>query len=86
MTYARVTTDDIQGKIRVYTGDGDLTNDPLDTFGSRAVVNISNLQALMKYVYLNGFEHHVAITTNRVSEIMKESLGASLKWEVYHHA
>lgn len=39
MTYARVSTDEyIHGIVRAYTGQGDLTNDPLDTFGNRAVV------------------------------------------------
>ncbi len=31
-TYCRVSTDDFEGKIRVYLGEGELTNDPLDTF------------------------------------------------------
>ena len=43
-TYCRVSTDDYQGKIRVYLGEGELTNDPLDTFGGYGVAKIPNLQ------------------------------------------
>ena len=39
-SYARITTDDRNGVIRAYTGDGQFVNDPLDTFGSRAVVKV----------------------------------------------
>jgi hypothetical protein len=56
MTYARITTDDRRGCIRTYVGEGRITGDPLDTFGSRAVVEIPNLQKLMRYVCKNGYE------------------------------
>ena len=38
MSFGRISTDDTSGKIRAYFGDGHFTNDPLDTFGTRAVV------------------------------------------------
>lgn len=85
MTYARISTDDLNGKIKAYTGEGELTDDPLDTFGSRAVVTIPGLQDLLKYICNNGFEHHVAITTNRVSSILSESLSNYLHWDLYKH-
>ncbi len=40
MSFGRVSTDDTSGKIRAYLGDGFFTDDPLDTFGTRAGVKI----------------------------------------------
>ncbi len=44
MTFARITTDDRRGEIRAYVGEGRMTDDPLDTYGTRAVVEIPGLQ------------------------------------------
>ncbi len=85
MTYARVSTDDINGIIRAYTGEGEVTNDPLDTFGSRAVVYTPSLQKLLAYLCKNGFEHHVAMTMTHVSSILTEAFSNYMKWDVYSH-
>jgi L-fucose isomerase-like protein len=85
MTYARVSTDDVKGIIRAYTGEGELTNDPLDTFGSRAVFYTPGLQNLLAYLCKNGFEHHVAMTMTHVSSILTEAFSTYLKWDVYSH-
>jgi L-fucose isomerase-like protein len=50
LTYGRVSTDDLTGTIRAYVGTGAFTDDPLDTFGTKAVVEIPQLQALMQYI------------------------------------
>jgi len=86
MTYARVSTDDTSGIIRAYTGEGELTNDPLDTFGHRAVVYTPNLQKLLAYLCKTGFEHHVAMTMGSVSGALVEAFTNYMGWEVYHHA
>ena len=85
MTYARVSTDDVYGIIRAYTGQGEITNDPLDTFGHRAVVYTPNLQKLLAYLCKNGFEHHVAMTMGSVAPILSEAFSTYMKWDVYHH-
>jgi L-fucose isomerase-like protein len=85
MTFARVSTDDTFGVIRAYTGEGQLTNDPLDTFGHRAVVEVAGLQQLLHYICKNGFEHHVAMTMDHVSSILAEAFETYMKWEVFHH-
>jgi L-fucose isomerase-like protein len=85
MTYARVSTDDTAGIIKTYTGEGELTNDPLDTFGSRAVVHVPGLQKLLAYLCKNGFEHHVAFTMSHVSSILTEAFSTYMKWDVYSH-
>jgi L-fucose isomerase-like protein len=85
MTFTRVSTDDQFGVIRAYTGDGQLTNDPLDTFGHRAVAQVDELQQLMRFICKNGFEHHVAMTMGHVSGMLHEAFEIYLGWESYHH-
>jgi len=85
MTYARITTDDRRGCIRTYVGEGRITGDPLDTFGSRAVVEIPNLQKLMHYVCKNGYEHHCAMNASGSAAILAEAFETYMGWEVYRH-
>ena len=85
LTFARVSTDDVNGLIRTYTGEGQLTDDPLDTFGHRAVAQVPNLQTLMQYVCKNGFEHHVAMTMGSVADALDEAFTTYLGWENYRH-
>ena len=86
MTFARVGTDDTKGLIRAYTGEGELTNDPLDTFGHRAVVHTPNLQKLLQFICRNGFEHHVAFTMGTVADVLDEAFTNYLGWENYNHS
>ena len=84
-TYLRLSTDDHAGRIRVYTGQGDVTADPLETFGGYGVVRIPALQKLLRYICENGFEHHVAINLTQSSAAVQEALEKYLGWDVYHH-
>jgi len=86
LTFARVSTDDTRGVIRTYTGEGQLTNDPLDTFGHRAVAYVPELQNLLKYICKNGFEHHVAMTMGNVAEALDETFTNYMGWENYNHS
>ena len=81
LTYGRISTDDNLGKIKCYFGEGELTDDPLNTFGTRAVANVPNLQELMRYVCKNGFEHHVVMNASKTSKILEEACGNYLGWE-----
>lgn len=85
LTYGRITTDDITGRIRAYVGEGTLTDDELNTFGTRAVAHVPRLQKLMQYVCEEGFEHHVVMNASHTAGIVEEALGKYLGWEVYHH-
>jgi L-fucose isomerase-like protein len=85
VTFARITTDDINGMVRTYMGEGMMTDDPLDTFGSRAVVTIPGLQNLMRYICKNGFEHHAAMNGSLVSATLAEAFETYFGWDVYHH-
>ena len=60
MSFARFSTDDTSGKMRGYVGEGAFTDDPLNTFGGAGVVEIPEMQKLLRYICENGFEHHVA--------------------------
>jgi len=84
-TYCRVSTDDFNGKVRVYLGEGELTNDPLKTFGGFGVVRIPNLQKLLSTICEQGFEHHTAINLSRSAATVNEALGKYLGWDVYYH-
>lgn len=84
-TFARVSTVDVEGTLRVYLGEGDFANDPLTTFGGYGVAHIPDLQGLLHYICENGFEHHVAVNRSKVARILNEALGKYLGWNVYHH-
>ncbi len=86
LTYARVDTDDRKGVIKAYFGEGRTTNDPLSRIpGNSAVVEVSDLQGLMRYVAKNGFAHHCAMTDAHVADILAETLDYYLGWDIYWH-
>ena len=84
-TYLRVSTDDLNGKITAYIGEGELTDDPLKTFGGYGVVEVPNLQGLLKHICNNGFEHHVCVNLSEVADAVYEALTKYLGWDVYYH-
>ncbi len=84
-TYTRVSTDDLSGTVRVYTGEAQITDDPLDTYGGCGVAAIPNLQVLLKYICSNGFEHHIAINQAQVADAIYEAMDNYLEWDVYYH-
>lgn len=84
-SYCRVSTDDTWGVIRAYVGEGELTDDPLDTFGGRGVVEIPDFQGLLRFICENGYEHHVAVNRSQVAAAVNEALGKYMGWDVYYH-
>ncbi len=85
LTFGRITTADADGCIRTYVGEGELTDDPLETFGNRAVAHVPNLQQLLQYVCRHGFEHHVVMTLSQSAHILTEAFGNYFGWEVHRH-
>ena len=85
MTYFRVSTDDFNGRIRCYLGEGEFTDDPCDMDGGVAVCRIPELQKLMKYLVKNGFEHHVGMVRGKVADIIEDAVTTYLGWDVYRH-
>jgi len=84
-TFCRTTTDDDSGVIIAYVGQGEFTDDKLDTFGGYGVIKIQNLQDLMQYVCKMGFEHHVAVNLCQKADAITEALGNYLAWDIYRH-
>ncbi len=84
-TFCRTSTDDVEGLLRVYVGDGQFTNDKLDTFGGYGVMHIDNLQTLLSYICQMGFEHHVAVNMTETADAIAEALGNYMGWDVYRH-
>ena len=85
LTYGRLSTSDCEGRIRAYVGEGDLTDDPLETFGTRAVAHVPRLQELLRYVCREGFEHHVVMTGSHSAGSLKDAFENYLGWETYQH-
>ncbi|MBQ8653870.1 MAG: fucose isomerase [Clostridia bacterium] len=86
MTYLKVSTDDVNGKIRCYLGEGTFTDDPLPTFGGVAVCEVPRLNDLMKHLTRNGYEHHVALVQDACADVLEEALGNYMEWDVYRHS
>ena len=84
-TFCRTTTDDTAGIISAYVGQGEFTNDKLDTFGGYGVIKIADLQGLMRYICKMGFEHHVAVSRAEKADAIAEALDSYMGWEVYRH-
>lgn len=85
MSFARFTTDDTAGIVRGYVGQGTLTDDPLDTFGHRAVAHVPGLQNLLRYICGEGFEHHVAANRAHVAAAVAEACEKYLGWPMHRH-
>ncbi|MBN1676631.1 MAG: fucose isomerase [Kiritimatiellae bacterium] len=85
MTYLRVSTDDTNGRVRAYLGEGEFTDDPFDMAGGIAVCRIPNLQALLAYLCEKGFEHHVGMTRSHCAAVIAEAVQRYLKWDLYRH-
>jgi L-fucose isomerase-like protein len=85
MSYARFSTDEYNGGIRGYVGEGEFTNDTLHTFGGAGVVQIPKLQSLLRFICERGFEHHVAANFSKTAEAVHEAATRYLGWQMYHH-
>lgn len=85
LTYLRVSTDDLHGRMRAYTGEGEITSDKLESFGGYGVVRIPAMQLLMHHICHNGFEHHVSVNRSYYARAVVEALENYKGWEVYHH-
>ena len=82
-TFCRVSTNDLNGTIMAYVGEGRFTDDPIDTFGGYGVAEVPGLQDLLKFMCNNLFEHHVAVNASEVSDAVAEAFGKYMGWEVF---
>ena len=86
MSFARFSTDDFNGQITGYVGEGRFTDDPLNTFGGAGVVEIPRMQELLRFICENGFEHHVAANFATVAGSLQEAAGKYLGWKMSRHS
>lgn len=84
-TYCRVSTDDINGRICSYLGEGRFTEDKLDTFGGYGVIEVPEFQKLLQFICRNGYEHHVAATKAAVADAIEDALTTYLGWQTHQH-
>jgi L-fucose isomerase-like protein len=82
-TFARLTTDDTQGKLKAYVGEGEITKDKINTYGAWGVAYIPKLQELLHFICKNGYEHHVAINRSQVARVLHEAFSNYLGIDVY---
>jgi L-fucose isomerase-like protein len=85
MTYAKITTDDRRGVLKLYVGEGEFTSEPLPTKGGLAACHVPGLQELMRYAAKNGYEHHVCFVRGHYAAALAEAFEVYLGAEVYHH-
>ena len=85
MSFARFSTDDFNGTISGYVGQGAFTDDPLNTFGGAGVAEIPKMQELLRYICENGFEHHVAANFATVAAPVYEASTKYLGWKMHRH-
>ena len=85
MTFVRITTDDAQGVMKAYVGEGSFESEKVPTKGGVAFCRVSNLQQLMHYVCGNGYEHHVCFARGHVADILQEALGKYMGISVHRH-
>lgn len=86
MTFFRMSTDDTEGTIKAYLGEGAFTNDKYAMDGGIAVCRVDDLQTLLKFMCKEGFEHHVGMTRDHVADILDEAIGTYFDWELYNHS
>ena len=85
MTYLRFSTDDVNGKVRGYVGEGQFTADPFNMLGSIAVCEIPNMQKLLKAICNQGFEHHAALVRTHCASVVEEAASTYLGWDMLVH-
>jgi L-fucose isomerase-like protein len=83
LTLCRVTQDP-EGAWKSVIAQGQIEDNPAETFGSYGWCRIPDLQHLYRDVLLRHFPHHVAITQAHVGNVLWEALGNYLGMEVHH--
>ena len=85
MTFFRISTDDTQGRVKAYLGEGAFIEREFNMDGGIAVCQAPGLRKLLATVCQNGFEHHVAMVRSHVADIVYEAVSKYLGWKVYYH-
>jgi L-fucose isomerase-like protein len=83
--FSRLMTDDARGRIVGYVGDGEITADRPETFGTTGVARIGGLPRLLSFMTRHGFEHHVAVSGSPRTSALHEAFTRYLGWRIYRH-
>jgi len=86
MTFLRISTDDVHGRIKAYLGQGEFTDDPFSMSGGIAVCQVPELPGLLRYIIKNGFEHHVGMVRGHCAGVIEEVLDNYFGWALHRHA
>ena len=84
-TFFRISTDETRGFIKGYVGECEFIDLPFDMAGGIAVVEVPNMQKLLRMLCLNGFEHHVAMVRSKSAHVINEAVTRYLGWKLYWH-
>lgn len=85
MTFGKITTDDLNGVMKMYVGRGEFLDTPVNTKGGVAMCRVQGLQNMLKYICKNGYEHHVAMCRGDLTAILTEAFSNYFGIEVYTH-
>jgi L-fucose isomerase-like protein len=85
MTFFRVSSDDRNGTLKSYVGEGEFTDDPFPMDGGIAVTRVARLRPLLGFIAQNGFEHHVAMVRGQHAATVHEAVSRYLRWPTYRH-
>jgi len=85
VTFLRMSTDDVEGKLTGYVVEGESTTDPAATWGGIGVVRVPRLQDLLRFICERNFEHHVSMNMSSFGNSIHEALGKYLGWRVHGH-
>ena len=85
MTFAKISTDDRRGVLKLYVGEGEFISEPIPTKGGLAACHVPGLQDLLHYAAKNGFEHHVCFVRGHHAAALAEAFEIYLGAEVYYH-
>ena len=82
MTYSNCLTMD--GKLRVYVGEGEMTADPIEEgfFGCGGVASIPALQDKLIKLARGGFKHHTSIGVGRMKAVLTEAFTTYLGYDM----
>lgn len=83
--WARISTDDEKGRIVGCIGDGQITDDNANTFGTTGVMTMPHTQKFLYFLAANGFEHHMAMNYSPRTDVLYEALNKYMGWKIYHH-
>jgi L-fucose isomerase-like protein len=80
-TFCRVHTNDREGKIEAISGEGEMMETDIKSFGTIGKFKIQGLPKLLNKLCYHGFEHHVAITPGRYTKVLEEAFKKYLNWD-----